>query len=320
MAPFSPMGLAAWGACAAAIETPKSHVETAAETRNRAASNESLDINSIVPHAAFDFLGTPDVQSQTLVEVGSGLRTPVCALRTAHCAPRTAHCQLCYSSTKMEFTNLGRTGLKVSRICLGAMTYGDKSWREWVLPEEESLPYIARALELGINFFDTANVYSLGVSEEILGKALKAHARREDVIIATKVFSQMGPGPNDKGLSRKHILDQCDASLKRLQTDYIDLYQTHRFDYETPIEETVDALDSLVRAGKVRYLGASSMFAWQFMKMLGAADKRGLHRFVSMQNHYNLVYREEEREMLPLCAEEGIAVIPWSPLARGLLT
>jgi aryl-alcohol dehydrogenase (NADP+) len=220
----------------------------------------------------------------------------------------------------MEYINLGRTGLKVSRICLGTMTYGDKAWREWVLTEEEGRPFISRALELGINFFDTADVYSVGVCEEIVGRALKDFSKREDVVIATKVFSQMGPGPNDKGLSRKHIIDACDASLRRLQTDYIDLYQTHRFDYDTPIDETVEALDSLVRAGKVRYLGGSSMFAWQFMKMLSSADRRGLHRFVSMQPQYNLVYREEEREMLPLCEDEGIAVIPWSPLARGLLT
>jgi aryl-alcohol dehydrogenase-like predicted oxidoreductase len=220
----------------------------------------------------------------------------------------------------MEYTNLGRTGLKVSRICLGTMTYGDKSWREWVLTEQESLPYISRALEFGINFFDTADAYSTGVSEEIVGRALREYARREDVVIATKVFNAMGPKPNDKGLSRKHIIDGCDASLRRLQTDYIDLYQIHRFDYETPIDETVEALDSLVKAGKVRYLGASSMFAWQFMKMLSSSDRRGLHRFVSMQPQYNLVYREEEREMLPLCHEEGVAVIPWSPLARGLLT
>jgi aryl-alcohol dehydrogenase-like predicted oxidoreductase len=200
------------------------------------------------------------------------------------------------------------------------MTYGAKTWREWVLPEEESRPYYAQALELGINFFDTADVYSIGVSEEFTGRALKDLARRQDVVIATKVFNPMGEGPNDKGLSRKHILDACDASLRRLGTDYIDLYQIHRFDYETPIEETVEALDSLVRAGKVRYLGASSMYAWQFMRMLAAADKKGLHRFACMQPQYNLVYREEEREMLPLCEEEGIAVIPWSPLARGLLT
>ncbi len=220
----------------------------------------------------------------------------------------------------MEYTNLGRTGLKVSRICLGTMTYGDKSWREWVLTEEESRPYYARALELGINFFDTADVYSVGVSEEITGRALKELSRREDVVIATKVFNPMGPGPNEKGLSRKHIISACDASLRRLQTDYIDLYQIHRFDYETPIDETVEALDSLVRAGKVRYLGGSSMYAWQFMKMLASADRQSLHRFVCMQPQYNLVYREEEREMLPLCEAEGIAVIPWSPLARGLLT
>jgi aryl-alcohol dehydrogenase (NADP+) len=220
----------------------------------------------------------------------------------------------------MQYVRFGRTGLKVSRICLGTMTYGTPEWREWVLPEEASRPYIQRALELGINFFDTADMYSVGASEEVLGRALKDFAKRDDVVIATKVFNAMGPGPNDKGLSRKHIVKSCDASLRRLQTDYIDLYQIHRFDYETPIEETVEALDSLVRAGKVRYLGASSMYAWQFMKMLAVAEQKGLHRFVSMQPQYNLVYREEEREMLPLCREEGIAVIPWSPLARGFLT
>jgi len=217
----------------------------------------------------------------------------------------------------MQFVQFGKTGLKVSRICLGVMTYGSKKWRDWVLEEPESRPYIQRSLELGINFFDTANVYSLGESERILGQALKDFAKREEVVIATKVFSTMGDGPNDKGLSRKHIMDQVDQSLRRLQTDYIDLYQIHRFDYETPIEETLDALDATVRAGKVRYLGASSMYAWQFMKMLDFSKANGLHPFVSMQPQYNLIYREEEREMLPLCRSEGIAVIPWSPLARG---
>jgi len=220
----------------------------------------------------------------------------------------------------MQFVQFGKTGLKVSPICLGAMTYGSKKWRDWVLEEEESRPYIQKSLELGINFFDTANVYSLGESERILGKALKDFAKRDEVVIATKVFSAMGDGPNDRGLSRKHILDSVDASLSRLQTDYIDLYQIHRFDYETPIEETVDALDAVVRAGKVRYLGASSMYAWQFMKMLSVAKANRLHAFVSMQPQYNLLYREEEREMLPLCRSEGIAVIPWSPLARGWVT
>jgi 1-deoxyxylulose-5-phosphate synthase len=199
------------------------------------------------------------------------------------------------------------------------MTYGDPGWREWVLGEAESLPFYKKALDIGVNFFDTADMYSLGASEEVTGRALKG-LNRDGLIIATKVFNPMGDGPNDRGLSRKHIISACEASLRRLQTDYIDLYQIHRFDYETPIEETVEALDSLVRSGKVRYLGASSMYAWQFMKMLATADKLGVHRFVSMQPQYNLVYREEEREMLPLCIEEGIAVLPWSPLARGFLT
>ncbi|AIE83446.1 putative oxidoreductase [Fimbriimonas ginsengisoli Gsoil 348] len=200
------------------------------------------------------------------------------------------------------------------------MTYGTPAWREWVLDEETSRPFIRQALEAGINFFDTADMYSLGASEEVVGRAFRDFAKREDLVIATKVYNAMGPGPNDRGLSRKHILRSCDDSLRRLGTDYIDLYQTHRWDYETPIEETMDALDSLVKAGKVRYLGASSMFAWQFMKSLSTSDVRGLSRFVSMQPQYNLVYREEEREMLPLCADQGIAVIPWSPLARGFVT
>jgi aryl-alcohol dehydrogenase-like predicted oxidoreductase len=219
----------------------------------------------------------------------------------------------------MEYVRLGTTGLKVSRICLGTMTYGSKKWREWVLEEAESRPFIKRALELGINFFDTADMYSAGVSEEIIGRALKDFASRDRVIIGTKVFNPMGEDPNQKGLSRKHIMHAIDDSLRRLQTDYIDLYQIHRFDYETPIEETMEALDDVVKMGKARYIGASSMFAWQFAKMLLKAEERGLTRFVSMQNHYNLVYREEEREMLPLCREEGVGVIPWSPLARGFL-
>jgi aryl-alcohol dehydrogenase (NADP+) len=219
----------------------------------------------------------------------------------------------------MEYVNLGRTGLKVSRICLGTMTYGSPQWRDWVLPEDESRPIIRRALDLGINFFDTADMYSLGVSEEVLGRALEDHARRSDVIVATKVYWPTGDGPNDRGLSRKHIMDSIDASLKRLRTDYVDLYYIHRWDYETPIEETLETLDDLVRAGKVRYLGASSMHAWQFMKALGLADRRGWSGFVVMQNHYNLVHREEEREMMPLCRTEGIGVVPWSPLARGFL-
>ena len=220
----------------------------------------------------------------------------------------------------MEYTRLGKTGLKVSRICLGCMTYGTPAWREWVLDEESSRPFIRRALEMGINFFDTADMYSLGVSEEVLGRALRDFARREDVVIATKVRYPMGDGPNDQGLSRKHIFDAIDASLRRLGVDHVDLYQIHRLDPETPIEETLEALNDLVRAGKVRYLGASSMQSWQFAKSLYLADLHGWARFVSMQNHYNLAYREEEREMLPLCREEGIGVIPWSPLARGFLS
>jgi aryl-alcohol dehydrogenase (NADP+) len=219
----------------------------------------------------------------------------------------------------MDYVRLGSTGLKVSRLCLGCMTYGSKKWRDWILDEEESRPFFRRALELGINFFDTADMYSVGVSEEITGRALKDFAQRDKVVIATKVFNPMGDDPNQKGLSRKHIHHAIDDSLRRLGTDYIDLYQIHRLDYETPIEETLRALDDVVRAGKVLYIGASSMFAYQFTKMLKTSDALGLARFVSMQNHYNLVYREEEREMLPLCREEGIGVIPWSPLARGFL-
>ena len=220
----------------------------------------------------------------------------------------------------MQYINLGSTGTKVSRICLGCMTYGSKKWREWVLEEEEGRPFIQRALELGINFFDTADMYSIGVSEQILGRALKDFGpSRDRVVIATKVFFPMGSDPNQKGLSRKHILHAIDESLRRLNTDYVDLYQIHRFDYETRIEETLEALHDVVKAGKARYIGASSMFAWQFARMLYTADRLGLTRFVTMQNHYNLVYREEEREMAPLCVEEGIGMLPWSPLARGLL-
>ncbi|HEV8578688.1 MAG TPA: aldo/keto reductase [Thermoanaerobaculia bacterium] len=219
----------------------------------------------------------------------------------------------------MDYTRLGRAGLKVSRICLGCMTYGTSQWRDWVLDEEASRPFIRRALELGINFFDTADMYSLGVSEEVVGRALKDFAKRDEVVIATKVYFPMGSAPNSRGLSRKHVFDAIDASLRRLGVDHVDLYQIHRFDNETPIEETLEALHDLVRAGKVRYIGASSMYAWQFAKALYLADLHGWTRFVSMQNHYNLVYREEEREMLPLCREEGIGVIPWSPLARGFL-
>jgi aryl-alcohol dehydrogenase (NADP+) len=220
----------------------------------------------------------------------------------------------------MEYVNLGSTGLKVSRICLGTMTYGSKTWREWVLEEKESLPFYRRAIEAGINFFDTADVYSLGVSEEITGRALKEYGpSRDKIVIATKVFNAMGSDPNQKGLSRKHIMHAIDDSLRRLRTDYVDLYQIHRFDPHTPIEETLEALDQVVRSGKALYIGASSMFAWQFLKMLQTSDMMGLARFVTMQNHYNLVYREEEREMIPLCLEEGVGLIPWSPLARGFL-
>ena len=220
----------------------------------------------------------------------------------------------------MEYRRLGSTGLKVSRLCLGTMTYGSKKWREWVLEDEEARPFFVRAVEAGINFFDTADMYSVGASEEVLGRALKElGVARDRVIIATKVFNPMSDDPNDKGLSRKHIFHSIDNSLKRLGTDFVDLYQIHRFDYETPIEETLIALNDLITAGKVRYIGASAMFAWQFMKMLETSDKLGLARFVSMQNYYNLVYREEEREMLPLCRAEGIGVIPFSPLARGFV-
>ncbi len=223
------------------------------------------------------------------------------------------------SEPVMEYVNLGKSGLKVSRICLGTMTFGSRQWNEWVLPEQESRPLIRRALELGINFFDTADVYSQGVSEEILGRALQDFAQRGQVVIATKVNGPMGTGPNDRGLSKKHILDAVEASLRRLNTDYIDLYQIHRWDYETPIEETLAALHDLVRSGKVRYLGASSMFAWEFAKSLYLADQNSWTRFISMQNHYNLVYREEEREMIPLCLAEGIGILTWSPLAKGFL-
>ena len=219
----------------------------------------------------------------------------------------------------MEYARLGSTGLRVSRICLGAMSYGDPAWRAWVLPEDASRPFIRRALERGINFFDTADMYSLGASEDILGRALRDFTKREQVVIATKVFNPMSHDPNDRGLSRKHILAAIDASLRRLGTDYVDLYQIHRWDSDTPIEETLQALHDVVRSGKVRYIGASSTMSWQFAKALYLADLHGWTRFVSMQNHYNLVYREEEREMIPLCVEEGIGLIPWSPLARGFL-
>jgi len=222
----------------------------------------------------------------------------------------------------MDYVNLGRTGLKVSRLCLGCMTYGSSKWRPWVLDEAESRPFYARALEAGINFFDTADMYSIGDSEVVTGKALKDLAGsgwRDGVVIATKLYHPMTERPNDRGLSRKHVMAAVDDSLRRLGTDYIDLYQIHRFDPHTPIEETLEALHDVVKAGKVRYLGASSMYAWQFMKMLSVSERNGWAKFVSMQPQYNLVYREEEREMLPLCLAEGVGVIPWSPLARGFL-
>jgi aryl-alcohol dehydrogenase (NADP+) len=219
----------------------------------------------------------------------------------------------------MEYIRLGSTGLKVSRICLGTMTYGTPEWRPWVLDETASRPFLTRALEQGIYFFDTADMYSRGRSEEVLGRVLKECASREQVVIATKAFYPMGDSPNDRGLSRKHLMHAIDASLRRLGTDYVDLYQIHRFDPQTRIEETLEALHDIVKAGKARYIGASSMASWQFAKMLATSDAHGWTRFVTMQNHYNLVYREEEREMLPLCREEGIGVIPWSPLARGFL-
>jgi aryl-alcohol dehydrogenase-like predicted oxidoreductase len=220
----------------------------------------------------------------------------------------------------MDYVNLGSTGLKVSRLCLGTMTYGSSKWREWVLDEEASRPLIKEALEAGINFFDTADMYSLGASEEVLGRALKDYApARDKVVIATKVFYPVGDDPNQRGLSRKHIMHAIDDSLRRLKTDYVDLYQIHRFDAVTPVEETLEALHDVVRAGKALYLGASSMAAWQFAKMLYTADANGWTRFVTMQNHYNLIYREEEREMVPLCLDQRIGMLPWSPLARGLL-
>jgi len=222
----------------------------------------------------------------------------------------------------MEYTKLGDTGLDVSRLCLGCMGFGDaEHWfHKWVLDEENSRPIIKKALELGINFFDTANVYSLGVSEEILGRALKDVANRDEVVIATKVHGKMREGPNGGGLSRKAILSEIDHSLTRLGTEYVDLYQIHRWDYDTPVEETMEALHDVVRAGKARYIGASAMFAWQFQRALHVAETHGWTRFVSMQDHLNLIYREEEREMLPLCRAEGIGVIPYSPLASGRLT
>jgi len=218
----------------------------------------------------------------------------------------------------MDYVNLGRSGLKVSRLCLGAMTYGSSSWRPWVLDEKESRPFLARAWEEGINFFDTADMYSLGMSEEVVGRALR-ELPREQVVLATKLFNPLEDGPNQRGLGRKHVRHAVENSLRRLGMDYIDLYQIHRFDYETPIEETLEALGELVSEGKVLYIGASSMWAWQLAQMLATSDRLGLPRFVSMQNHYNLLYREEEREMNRLCVQEGVGLIPWSPLARGLL-
>ena len=219
----------------------------------------------------------------------------------------------------MRYVKLGNTGLRVSQICLGCMTFGTPDWRDWVLDEAASKPIIQRAIELGINFFDTADVYSRGVSEEVVGRIFKDLVPRDDLVIATKVHGVMGDEPNDRGLSRKHIMQAIDASLRRLQTDYVDLYQIHRFDRYTPVEETMMALHDVVKAGKARYIGASSMYAWQFANMQHTADLLASTRFVAMQNHYNLIYREEEREMNPLCLEEGVGLIPWSPLARGFL-
>jgi aryl-alcohol dehydrogenase-like predicted oxidoreductase len=218
----------------------------------------------------------------------------------------------------MDYVNLGKSGLKVSRLCLGMMTYGSPKWRPWVLDEKQALPFVQRALEAGINFFDTADVYSVGASEEVLGNTLRTcKAKRENVIVASKVCNPISDDVNDRGLSRKHILDSIDRSLRRLKMDYVDLYQIHRWDPSTPIEETMEALNDVVRSGKARYIGASSMFAWQFAKAQHVAERHGWSRFVSMQDHYNLVYREEEREMIPLCLDQGIGLIPWSPMARG---
>jgi aryl-alcohol dehydrogenase (NADP+) len=220
----------------------------------------------------------------------------------------------------VEYVNLGRTGIKVSRLCLGCMTYGSPKWREWVLDEQASRPFFRRAWEAGVNFFDTADMYSDGESEAVLGRALRELAiPREQVVVATKVFNPTGKTPNERGLSAKHVRHALDNSLKRLQLDYVDLYQIHRYDPSTPVEETLDALDAAVKAGKVLHVGASSMFAWQLAKMLRASERQGLAKFVTMQNHYNLVYREEEREVNPLCRDEGLGLLPWSPLARGFL-
>jgi aryl-alcohol dehydrogenase-like predicted oxidoreductase len=221
----------------------------------------------------------------------------------------------------VNYVNLGNTGLKVSRLCMGCMSFGSPTWQSWILEEEESRPYLRRALDEGINFFDTADIYSRGRSEEILGKALADFGvPRHEVVIATKLHARMGADPNNVGQSRKHVFHAIDESLRRLRTDHVDLYQIHRFDYDTPMEEVLEALNDVVRAGKVRYLGASSMWTWQFQKMIHISRKNGWARFVSMQNHYNLIYREEEREMIPFCRSEGVGIIPWSPLARGRLT
>jgi 1-deoxyxylulose-5-phosphate synthase len=218
----------------------------------------------------------------------------------------------------MEYVKFGNTGMKVSRLCLGMMTYGSKKWRDWVLEDDEAKPFMQRALDAGINFFDTADVYSTGASEEVLGNMLQTlGVKRDTVVVATKVFNEMSSDVNDRGLSRKHIMAAIDNSLRRLKMDYVDLYQPHRWDYNTPIEETLEAFHDVIKAGKARYIGASSMFAWQFTKAQYTADLHGWSRFVSMQNHYNLIYREEEREMIPCCIEQGVALIPWSPQARG---
>lgn len=219
----------------------------------------------------------------------------------------------------MEYANLGKSGLKVSKLCLGMMTYGSSRWRDWVLDEDDSRPFIQQAVESGINFFDTANAYSMGVSEEVTGKLLREFTNRDEVVVATKVYFPMKEIPNCGGLSRKHIMDSIDASLKRLGMDYVDLFQIHRWDYETPIEETMEALHDVVKAGKARYIGASSMYAWQFAEAQHTTDLHGWTRFVSMQNHMNAIYREEEREMVPLCVDQGVGIIPWSPMARGFL-
>jgi aryl-alcohol dehydrogenase (NADP+) len=220
----------------------------------------------------------------------------------------------------MNYSRLGTSGLQISPICLGCMTYGSPEWRDWILDEDASRPFFRRALEAGINFFDTADMYSDGVSEEVTGRALRDFANRDEIVLATKVFYPLRKGPNGGGLSRKHIFEAIDGSLRRLGVDYVDLYQIHRFDHETPIEETMEALHDVVKSGKARHIGASSMFAWQFARMQEIAARHGWTRFVSMQNHYNLIYREEEREMIPLCLDQGVGVIPWSPLARGFLS